>query len=639
MKRAKSILIFTVCLVMLFWVKGTDVYGETWEFGTSGQGQNPFTPRGYLIATDDGVHWLSSRFDNSTGTVLYKSTLNGISYIDAKKVDGGTYTLYALTDRNPKVYQYLTAYKNGKVISDFSSYVGAPGRLEEGQNLGSGANWAIPITGFVFEPGALYEFAFLRGMQANNGITLVFSEDGKGYIKNPSTQDEIKKYEADRYKEYEFMSSYWVTKTASGEYVYDFHLVPMRFSVQTYADLSTWEQAAEEARAFLNTVTPADVKAGKFHQSNLDNLKLLLESQEQQAQKVVRKQLQDKAEKTMAGMVKELSQALEQAKSSQAMKADISVLKELLEDARALYKIASQRIGDGIGEYAGDRVAELAAAIKAAEPLGERSPQTQIENAIDDLEEAIVRVHNSVVRGKTIALHDDASGVSVVAPEGALPEDTVLFVDTVEENISSYRDVKAHFGDEVGEIFMYDIRLYSGDLVVQPTAEVEVQIPTDERTEKRSVAVYAADNGKNPQRISSLNPKGYRYFLTERVGIFALTLKASTAGVFESSGEEKKENVTLLDETEVELSGEPDRLNEELVEDIGKSDRPEKESPEMAADHQLLDQVYIPLEKLKREGDPAILLLAAGLLLLSALMAAAVVLFARRKREFLHRKV
>ena len=180
---------------------------------------------------------------------------------------------------------------------------------------------------------------------------------------------------------------------------------------------------------------------------------------------------------------------------------------------------------------------------------------------------------------------------------------------------------------------MYDIRLYSRDIQVQPTAEVEVQIPTNDRTEKKSVAVYAADNGKNPRRISSMNPKGYRFFMTEHVGVFALTLRAGTAGTFEPETGNNTDDVTLLEETEVDLGKDPDRLNEELSESQGETEKPREEEVKQVAKSVLLDDVAIPLEQLKREANPKILLFAAGIFVLAALLTALGALFGKKGRK------
>jgi histone H3/H4 len=626
--------IFYVSILIIFVVlllANQSVLAETWEFGTSGKSQNPFTPRGYVIVTNDGTYWLNSRFDNRSGNVSYSGITNGIDYIDAAKVDGSTYTLYAFCDRNPKVYRYLIAYQNGEPIKDFINYIGAPGRLTDSQKLGSGANWAIPIEGFKLMPGTLYEFAFLRGMQANNGITLVLAEDGKGYIKNPSTKEEIAKYEADRHKEYEFISSYWVTQETDGEYHFDFHLVPMRFTLQTYADLSTWQNAADEARAFLLTVTPTDISAGTYKQINIDNLELLLEEQGDKIERVIKKQLQEAAEESMLTMVEELNTALSHAKSSTEFMSDIYILEDLLKDATALYNKASKNIGKGEGQYGEARVKQLKQSIDAALNLTNRSPQTMINNAIKNIKEAQVRLLNTVVRKKSIILAHEASGVKIIADFGSIPEDTVLHVDTVKENIVAATGLEDFFGDSVDTVKFYDIKLFSGDIRVQPTSEIGIQILVPEDLKGYSLSVYAGDYDP-PLRLNSLGVGNYRILYTEQAGVFALTARGSAIakdeqkqiGAGEAEPPSETVEVTVVKETDLELDETPDQIKEELEEAAGLDEKVETvDASPSVIDHGLLDQVHIPVADLRRSADPLYMLIVVSLLVISAFLLAA----------------
>ena len=61
------------------------VSAKTLEPGASGKGQNPFTPRGYLVDTGEGKHWLSSPFNNNGTKVTYSGVQNGVDYLEAKK--------------------------------------------------------------------------------------------------------------------------------------------------------------------------------------------------------------------------------------------------------------------------------------------------------------------------------------------------------------------------------------------------------------------------------------------------------------------------------------------------------------------------------------------------------------------------
>ena len=60
--------------------------------------------------------------------------------------------------------------------------------------------------------------------------------------------------------------------------------VPMRFSVQTYADLTKWEKAEKQARDFLGSVTEQDFRTGKYKRSNIKQLRLLLQDLNEKAE-------------------------------------------------------------------------------------------------------------------------------------------------------------------------------------------------------------------------------------------------------------------------------------------------------------------------------------------------------------------
>ena len=626
--KSSNFIIGVVCVLMLFLaVRVTKA--ETWSFDMVNNGQNQFTPRGYIISTENGAFYLSSRFDNSTGNVFYSGTLNGLSYVDAEKI----HTVYAFFDRNPRVYNYLIAYQNGVPIADFSQYVGAPGRLDIDNRLGSGANWAAPINGFEFLPGTLYEFAFLRGLQANNGVTLVFSEDGMGYIRNPSTLAEIAKYESDRYNEYGFISSYWSVRNAQGEAVYRYNMVPMRFSIQTYADVSMWREAAEEAAAFLETITWEQVDEGLYWQANLDNLTLLLAEQEGRIERVIKRHLQQNAEGNMRLMIEELELALSHAKSPEPIESDMSVLREALLDAIALYEKAVKKLGNGVGEYSERLTLALKAVIDEASVLSETAPQAEINDMINELKNAQILLLSAVIRKPQLIFSHEESGVYVMLDESSVPEGTYLYVGTARGNMPLPSVVDDFFRESFETVCFYDIRFYCGDELVEPTSEFEVQIHMPEQMKDKGVAVY--DAGVSPPvRVGSAGALDYRLFNAETAGVFALASRPSTSdaagsppddeetlpGDDESSAEPL--TITFTEESEIELEKDPYRTRVEFAEIPGSESVVDKTkiSNELI-DHQLPDEVVFSLDGLGKKGDPIPLLLGAlSLALLSVVI-------------------
>jgi len=630
MRNIKQLISTTALAVLLTLVLTANAFAVTWEYGTSGQGKNPFTPRGYVIVTDTGKFWLNSRFDNSTGVVSYSGVQNGFSYIDAKKLDGSNFTLYAFTDRNPQVYQYLIAFKNGQPIPNFSSYAGAPGRLSVETDLGSGADWAIPIEGFTFEPGSYYEFAFQRGLQAKNGITLVFSEDGKGYIQYIETPEEKQKYEQDKYQEFQFMSSYWVTKdTKTGDYKYDFHLVPMRFSVQTHADLSTWEKGKQEAQQFIGSITPKDISSGKYNQQNVNDLKATMQSLDKEAETSVKKQLQPKAEDNMQLMLLELKTALKKAQLPGSSTADINTLLDLLKDADALYQTASNNIGTSVGQYGKTETLALKAAIDSASALTEKDGQSVINEEVNSLKEAMTRVEASVVRGNNIILFDRASGVKAIIPRGVVPDDVVMYVKTLTGSDEAYKKLQTAFGKD-SKLAVYDIKLYSHDLKAQPQGQLELQIPVISGAKSGTSRVYTVSDDLTTSQINSKEADGYKLFSVNRTGLFSV----ATTGT-KMPPPKKTETKATVEETNVEVKEEPDANREELDETKGPKQVVEnKQADAPRAKQEPLAPVAIPLDTVKKNaGSPVYIILVAALLVAAAIVIAGYGIIKRRQER------
>lgn len=514
----------------------------TWEFGTSGSGKNPFTPRGYLVDTDKGRHWLSSPYNNSGPVVKYTGVKNGVDYLEAEPSEGGTYTFYAMTDRNPWTNKtdwigygklYLAAWKDGSRIRNFTDYVQTPAvRADKVDPSGNGTCWAFKIEGFELDPGCVYEFGFLRGMQANNGITLVLAEDEDGnttgYIQQDSeglTSEEKARYNAEKDKEYEFISSW--QKKANGK-GYTVNRVPMRFSVQTYADLSKWEKAANSAQSFLDSVTDQDLKNGKYRRSNIRQLKLLLEDLNEKAEKEVKFLIQDEADEQIKRMVDELKDMLEKAKSDKPEKADISKLKEKLKEAQALYNRVRDNVGINEGQYGRIEVENLGEEINAAKEMDSYTPQNEINDQVEALEEAMIEVRASLVQEEQMVFYDKVTGIYVIAPVDSLPADAELFVRRMGEETDDYQSMEKNLSKKETEAIFYRIQFYQGDRKIQPTKNVEVQMPIDDDISQKSSTVYSVGSGGKLTEMNSVKSNGTQIFKTDTLKAFVMAGSTAT---------------------------------------------------------------------------------------------------------------
>ena len=626
MRRLSRITGIFLILIMLWISAAAIVNADVWEFGSDGPGQNPFTPRGYLVDTEKGQHWLSSTYDNSGFYVRYSGVRNGVDYLEAKKSDGSNYTFYAMTDRNPwpkdssRVgygQKFLFAYKNGRRISDFNDYVQTPAtRGDKVDPSGQGTCYVFKIEGFELEPGCLYEFGFLRGMQANNGITLVLAEDKNGnpigYIQETDeglTSEERSKYMDERYDEYEFISSWYKNENGSG---YTVNTVPMRFTLQTYADMTEWEKAADKAQAWLDSVTEKDFTSGKYKRSNVEQLRILLTSLNKKAKDEVRFKLQPAANASIKSMKNELNAMLQKAQSDKPEPADISSLEAKLKEAMALYAKTSVNVGIDIGQYGQIEVENLKEEIDKASKMDKYYPQNEINEEVEALDYAMTEVLASKVMEEMLVFYDKVTGIYVVAPVDSLPEDAKLFVRVMGTETDDYKSMEDNLSEKETEAVYYRIQFYQGDRKIQPTKNVEVQMPVPDIISEKGSTVYSADAKGNLRKMNSAKANGMHFFRTEKLSAFVLA--GSTA-----SEEEK-----------AEARGK--RMRELMAQK--KQEQAENKETRLEKDKKKKEEFKDPLNKLlkrnantatfsndvRKETDPVVLIFVAVLLAIAAIV-------------------
>lgn len=538
MRKVSRIIGTILILVMLISQATVTVNAEVWVFGSEGPNKNPFTPRGYLVETDKGTHWLSSGYDNNSAVIRYTGVRNGVDYLEAKKEDGSNYTFYAMTDRNPWTEKtswvaygkkFFFAYKNGRRISNFNDYIQTPARRgDKVDPSGEGTCWVFPIEGFELEPGCLYEFGFQRGMQANNGITLVLAEDEEerivGYIRQIEgggglSAAELRKYNEEKYLEYEFISSWYLNDDGIG---YTVNQVPMRFSVQTYAELKKWEEGSVPAREFLASVKEQDYKEGKYKRENIEHLKTLIEQYDKRAEDEIKLMLQTVADSHMRNMVNEVNAMLEKAKSDKPEPADLSELNKLIAEGEALYAKASVNVGNDIGQYGKIEVDNLKAEIAAAKKLDEFYPQSEINAQVESLRDAIVEVKASKVMQEQMIFYDKVTGIYVIAPAGSLPEDATLTARRMGEETDDYKNAASKLSEEETEAVFYRIQFYQGDRKIQPTENVEVQMPIDMEISEKTSNIYSVSKNGELTKLASAKSNGMIYFESKVLEAFVL---------------------------------------------------------------------------------------------------------------------
>lgn len=628
MRKLSRITGIILILIMLWTSAAATVNADVWEFGTEGTGKNPFTPRGYLVDTEKGQHWLSSTYDNSGFNVRYTGVQNGVDYLEAKKSDGSNYTFYAMTDRNPWTdktnwigygQKYLFAYKNGVRIQNFTDYVQTPAtRGDKVDPSGQGTCWVFKIEGFELDPGYLYEFGFLRGMQANNGITLVLAEDDEGnttgYIQQTEeglTAKEKAKYNAEKNMEFEFISSWYKKENGKG---YTVNTVPMRFKVQTYADLSDWEKAADKAQAWLDSVTEKDFTSGKYKRSNVEQLRILLTSLNKKAKDEVRFKLQTPANASIKSMKNELNAMLQKAQSDKPEPADTSSLEKKLKEAKALYAKASVNVGIDIGQYGQIEVENLKEEIDRASKMDKYYSQNEINNEVEALDNAMTEVLASKVMEEMLRFYDKVTGIYVVAPVDSLPEDTRLFVRVMGTETDDYKSMEDNLSEKETEAVYFRIQFYQGDRKIQPTKSVEVQMPVPDIISEKGSAVYSADSKGNLSKIKSAKANGMHFFKTKKLSAFVLAgSTASEEEKAEARGERMRN--LLAQKKQEQADNKENRLEkakkkkEEFKDPLNKLLKRNANTATFSND-------------VRKETEPTMLIFAAGLLAAIAVFAA-----------------
>lgn len=540
--------------------------------------RNAFNPRGFFVTLkDDPDHpqWLRSPFNTGfyrageggqgngggNGSNEEKDDLGhsnvtysggeeyGIDYIDASDVD----TIYSTYDHNPTPGKnFMIGYFKDEqaaqleAIPDFTQYIGTPGRGSATVTDPSGGRWwNIPIKLTLGEehedgsrdammPGTLYEFAFLRGSQANNGTTCVLmpgDEPGtyKGYLYNPNTftEEERAIYEEHKYDEYEFITAILPEGSSSDATVdHTIESVPMRYRIQTYADLKSWNEAPEkkEADELLASVTEADYASGKYVRENVTALQNTLDDLNKEAEEEVRYQLQKDAEWTIQQMLEDLKAALETAKQPKPV-VNFDKYNTALTNAETLYNEVKDKTGTEVGQYRKEPVDALKAAIDHAKStISGTSTQLQVDAETAALDEATMNALDALVTPPDeIVYMDAATGIMVMASRSSLPESARLAVREVVSGSAEYNEMVARVSPKPDAVAIYRIVFFDGQDVVDPTAPVTVQIPIQDQFDQTAPQVYYLDDAASPgQVLDATSPEGYRIFTTQQLGTFAL---------------------------------------------------------------------------------------------------------------------
>lgn len=534
--------------------------------------RNAFNPRGFFLTLKNGEEpeWLRSSFatgyyregeggggggggqganqdkdDLGHSSITYVDEEVGLDYVDAADVD----TIYSTYDHNPTPGKdFMVGYykkEQSAALSEipgFAEVIGTPKRGGETVRDPSGGQWwNVPVR-LTLEPGTLYEFAYLRGNQANNGTTCVLmpgEAEGtyKGYISFKKVEDlsgaEREAYDAHKFDEYEFVTAI-LPEGSAGDSTADHTIesVPMRYHIQTYADLAKWTESAErkEAEAFLASVSETDYASGKYVRENVAALQTKLASLNEEAGTSVKYLLQKDAEQTIQQMNEELKAALQTAKTP-GNKADLSSYNAALASAQSTYDSIKDKTGTAVDQYRPGPVNALGQAIDHAKnTINNTSNQAAVDAETAALNNARIAALDALIRPDERIFQDATTGIMVTAPVSALPASATLAVREVAGNSSEYQIYKNRISPTPTVAAVYRIVFYDGTNVVVPTQPVTVQIPLRNDLANVSPSVYYFDGANGQaQKLNAAAVSGYRVFTTSQLGTFAVAgTKATT---------------------------------------------------------------------------------------------------------------
>lgn len=295
--------------------------------------------------------------------------------------------------------------------------------------------------------------------------------------------------------------------------------------------------------AARNHTKITSIYIGKYRRSNIRQLKLLLEDLNEKAEKEVKFLIQDEADEQIKRMVDELKDMLEKAKSDKPEKADISKLKEKLKEAQALYNRVRDNVGINEGQYGRIEVENLGEEINAAKEMDSYTPQNEINDQVEALEEAMIEVRASLVQEEQMVFYDKVTGIYVIAPVDSLPADAELFVRRMDEESRDYQKMEKNLSKKENEAIFYRIQFYQGDAKIQPSKTVEVQMPIDDDISQKSSTVYSVGSGGTLNKINSVKSNGTQIFKTDTLKAFVL---AGSTATEEEKAEARGERLAAL---------------------------------------------------------------------------------------------
>jgi hypothetical protein len=199
----------------------------------------------------------------------------------------------------------------------------------------------------------------------------------------------------------------------------------------------------------------------------------------------------------------------------------------------------------------------------------------------------------------------------------------------MDEDSDVYVNYMSNTGIDEYDIMLFDIRLYSGDRIIQPSMDVEVQIPIADKFGTGEVSVHRVSYNGSYQTISAATAVGYKVFKSDVIGLFSIIGRLQQEdGDIEpaaedidndrdsGSGEERISTLTIH-ETDVPLS-EPPRMEDRLDEATGFNNNIIGSFLGDIVSRDIPASITVPLSALDRGRNPVGVLIYAGVLVIIA---------------------
>jgi len=243
------------------------------------------------------------------------------------------------------------------------------------------------------------------------------------------------------------------------------------------------------------------------------------------------------------------------------------------------------------------------------------------------LDNAIINVKSSQKTDK-IVLNDDVNGITVTLNRGSVPDNVSLIVNRVDAADEKFKTYKDSIGENVKEIEIFNVLLYSGDRRIQPSQPMTVQFPVPDSMKSNDISVYLSWEDLKAGKVSSVRMESFVQVNSNTTGYFSLVSsgKAIVTSIADNSKTNggsteavtktaSKDNVNVTKQADLNTKKNPDE-KEKLL-DITAGAGNTAMSVTLKGENRPQEKIpvtVIPVSEVLKKGNPFWLLLSAAVL-------------------------